>query len=160
MKEYQRFASTFADSGLSRPLEGQSDDCCVLSWWMRWQSKISKRVFEETYPSGSTFSSQVATCKPFVLDLPGACSLAHACPAAAAVAVAAEAAVAAAAVAVAVQTVLVVVVASGFAAVVVVLVVAAAVVAVVVVVVVPSLVACFRAGSTLLDDSHLSCESC
>ena len=159
MKEYQRFASTFADSGLSRPLEGQSDDCCVLSWWMRWQSKISKRVFEETYPSGSTFSSQVATCKPFVLDLPGACSLAHACPAAAAVAVV-EAAVAAAAVAVAVQTALVVAAASGFAAVVVVLVVAAAVVAVVVVVVVPSLVACFRAGSTLLDDSHLSCESC
>ena len=126
---------------------------------MRWQSKISKRVFEETCPSGSTFSSQVATCKPFVLDLPGACSLAHACPAAAAVAVV-EAAVAAAAVAVAVQTALVVAAAPGFAAVVVVLVVAAAVVAVVVVVVVPSLVACFRAGSTLLDDSHLSCESC
>ena len=157
MEENQKFASTFADSGLSRPLEGQSDDCCVLSWWMRWQSKISKRVFEETYPSGSTFSSQVATCKPFVLDLPGACSLAHACPAAVAVV---EAAVAAAAVAVAVQTALVVAAASGFAAVVVVLVVAAAVVAVVVVVVVPSLVACFRAGSTLLDDSHLSCESC
>ena len=76
-------------------------------------------------------------------DLLGACSLDRACPAAAVTAVAVQTVLAAAAAAVGVAVVVVVVF-------------AAAVVAAVVVV--SSLVFYCHAGSTLLDDSHLSCE--
>ena len=83
-------------------------------------------------------------------DLLGACSLDRACPAAAVVAVA-EAAVAA----VAVQTVLA---AAAVGVAVVVYVAVVVVVVVVAVVVVSSLAVYCHAGSTQLDDSHLSCE--